>query len=460
MSRAVFPRPLSFRVVSEATSGSQLDSNSHELSQAFSFQQLPFRQEFASQLLHFSILSSRSGSLPIEAFSILLEGIAFGSFSGFIAIPPASTWSRARNSGVRGPPPLRSRQSPLGIQGLSLELLDQLKEHTEALELCVMALDVWCRSFPLRPFFFIAPEDRGGQQQHGPASIWQLAEVMAIVQRTREATRSSAFACELRAADSPRPLAFISNLPFRSAGLVRGWPRLKLKGDFLQYSGLVSTVHNGRFATHVAPLFSVDFWSTVLEATSKALRDGVSIQAKSDQEDRDGAKAMSDYSSSLWFTWLSLPPDSCMDSSGKFVTSSLSSSPSSHADLSIEGSYRRQAQQKAIWKWLVVVLLFLLEPRLLCPPRAAMVMSKLELLRCFVGVLLWLLPELESAPRLSVLETSLKCVIMGQFMLADLLVLGFRQVSLCRAWLRDVTLQWVVLGFVQLAALSSVRTEV
>ena len=194
-----------------------------------------------------------------------------------------------------------------------------------------MALDVWCRSFPSRPFFFVAPEDRGGQQQHGPASIWQVAEVMTIVQRTREATRSSTFACELRAADSPRPLAFISNLSFLSAGLVQGWPKLQLKGDFLQYSGPLShncacgkphrelhgTVHRGRFATQVAPPFPVECWSLVLEATSKALGDGVSIQAKSDQEDRDGAKAMSDCSSSLWFTRLSVSPDSYLDSFGK-----------------------------------------------------------------------------------------------------------------------------------------------
>ena len=37
------------------------------------------------------------------------------------------------------------------------------------------------QKFPVGPFFFVAPEDRGGQQQDGPASIWQLAEVMAIV---------------------------------------------------------------------------------------------------------------------------------------------------------------------------------------------------------------------------------------------------------------------------------------
>ena len=134
-----------------------------ELAQAFSSRQLAFRQEFASELLQLLFFSSKSSTLPFSDFSVLLEEIARGSFCGLIAIPPASTWSRARNSGNRGPPPLRSRDSPLGIQGLSPRLLGQVREHNGALECCVMALEVWCRSFPLRPFFFVAPEDRGGQ---------------------------------------------------------------------------------------------------------------------------------------------------------------------------------------------------------------------------------------------------------------------------------------------------------
>ena len=47
---------------------------------------------------------------------------------------------------------------------------------------------------------------------------------------------------------------------------------------------------------------------------------------------------MSDCSSSPWFSRLSLSPDSQMDSFGKFVTSSLSSFPSSHEGPSVEGS--------------------------------------------------------------------------------------------------------------------------
>ena len=146
VSRAVFtfqfPRALQKNLL--VLSASQ--SVAAELSQAFQCQQLAFRQEFASELLHFPLLPSHSGLLPFNDVSGLLAEIIRGSFCGLIAIPPASTWSRARNSGIRGPSPLRCRYSPLGFQGLPPTLLRQVREHTEALAFCVMALDVWCRS--------------------------------------------------------------------------------------------------------------------------------------------------------------------------------------------------------------------------------------------------------------------------------------------------------------------------
>ena len=155
-----------------------------------------------------------------------------------------------------------------------------------------MALNVWCRCLPSRPFLFVAPEDRGGQLQHVPASIWQVPEVTTIVKRTREATWSCAFACELRAEDCPHPLAFISNLGHLSSRLIQSRPRLQLKGDFLEYSGplrhsctcgknhraLRGIAHRGQFATQVLPMFPVEFWATALEATNKTRWDGVSIQ--------------------------------------------------------------------------------------------------------------------------------------------------------------------------------------
>ena len=129
---------------------------------------------------------------------------------------------------------------------------------------------------------------------------------MAVVNRTREAIRCSAFACELRAANSPRRFAFISNLCHLSSRLVQGWPRLQHKVDFMQNTGplrhscscgkphriLRDIAPRGQFATQVLPLFPVGIWSTVLEATSKTLWDGVSILKDSDQECGDEAKAV------------------------------------------------------------------------------------------------------------------------------------------------------------------------
>ena len=55
--------------------------------------------------------------------------------------------------------------------------------------------------------------------------------------------------------------------------------------------------------------FPVQFWSSVLEARPL----GMAFQFRRkviDQEDRDGVKAVSDFSSSPWFSRLSLSPDS------------------------------------------------------------------------------------------------------------------------------------------------------
>ena len=179
-------------------------------------------------------------------------------------------------------------------------------------------MDQWCQSLPSRPFFFVAPEDRGGQIHTGPASTWQLAEIMAITKRTREAVRSSAFACELRAADSPRPLAFISNLSQLGSGVVQGWPWLRQKGKFLQYTGplphscscgkqhpkLLGVGQERKFARGVSPLCAVDFWTKVLVTASNTLRDGVKFPEESVQDSRGEEQTRLEYSGSPWFSSL------------------------------------------------------------------------------------------------------------------------------------------------------------
>ena len=126
---------------------------------------------------------------------------------------------------------------------------------------------------------------------------------------------------------SPRPLAFTSN--------VQGWPRLQLKHPSCNSSNplrhsctcgknhriLRGIAHRRQFTTKVLPLFLIGFWSTVLEATSKTIRDGVSIQKECDQECGDEAKAILEYSSSPRFTRLSSSLVCLMDCFGKFMDS-------------------------------------------------------------------------------------------------------------------------------------------
>ena len=169
----------------------------------------------------------------------------------------------------------------------------------------------------------------------------------------------------------------------------------------------------GRFATQVAPLFPVEFSSSVLEETSKALRDGVSIQDRSGQEDRDGAKARSDYSSSPWFTRLSLPQT--------VIWVALTSL--------LLRLYRRiplltptlPSKVHCLWipYWLVVVRLFLLDWQLLGSLLVAVVMSRLESLEFFVRVVLLVLPELERTLMCLMVGTRLKSAIMEVVILAD-----------------------------------------
>ena len=88
--------------------------------------------------------------------------------------------------------------------------------------------------------------------------------MMAVVKRSREAVQSSAFACELRAADSPRPLAFISNLCHLGSGMVRA--RLAKSCNRKEVSGTTQAL--SRTAVRVASLI-VNFAASLTEDMSR-----------------------------------------------------------------------------------------------------------------------------------------------------------------------------------------------
>ena len=227
----------------------------------------------------------------------------------------------------------RGRQSPLGMQGLPLKVLDQVREHTEALELCVVQKteEVSCNM---------------GQLRFGRLrKLWRQS---SVVEKQLGAAHSRASYGQ-RIPHVPSPSSAISAI------LAHAWFKagqgcnsketscniqaLSVTGAFVgkiieHFEALLT-----EFATQVLPMFPVGFWATVLET----------LQKGGDQECGDEGKAILECSSSPCVTRLSSSPDSLMDSFGKFMASSFpalaggsshlpSSHPSPRADPSVEGS--------------------------------------------------------------------------------------------------------------------------
>ena len=192
-----------------------------------------------------------------------------------------------------------------------------------------MALDVWCKSVPSRPFFFVAPEDRGGQQQHGPASIWQLAEVIAIVQRTREVTRSSAFACRAtgrRFSTSPRlhqqTCLFSTHASFK-AGHSSGSKETSCSIQARSVAAVLAGRIIGYFAAWLTEdssqrkscrCFRSASGQRCCKQQAKPLGMASQVRRGSSQACGEGANEIHGYSSSPWVANLSSSPDSLMDS--------------------------------------------------------------------------------------------------------------------------------------------------
>ena len=122
----------------------------------------------------------------------LLQELAEGTYHVVLITPPCSTWSRVRGANCRGPPMIRSRAYPWGFPWLSkrhlkdaelgnvlirfmVEVLQVLEQHPRSTEGALVLV------------FGERPEDLGTiwREEDGmrmePASIWQLAELRALV---------------------------------------------------------------------------------------------------------------------------------------------------------------------------------------------------------------------------------------------------------------------------------------
>ena len=150
-------------------------------------------------------------------------------------VPSASTWSRARHSGLAGQHPLRSRSSPLGLSSLSLDDSEKIHHANRELEIIAWVAEqaLHCPS-KLVGLTLIFPEDLGGHISDGPSSLWALREFQ-FLEGTRDARRAACYLCQFTRADYKRPIGVFSNCIHLRDRLSLGWPSFKQVQDRLVY---------------------------------------------------------------------------------------------------------------------------------------------------------------------------------------------------------------------------------
>ena len=167
---------------------------------------------------------------------LLLEHVRAGFFEAVHLVPPAHTWSRVRHSSP-DQPPLRSRDHPLGLTGLSPQLQAKVDQSNREIEIVTWLLEqaTLCSERTVG-VLLIFPEDLGGHEHTGPATIWDNMHLREL-DGACEVQRGAAFLCQIASTEYRRPLGLLSNLAWVKAQMVPGWPRLYKSDQYLLYDG-------------------------------------------------------------------------------------------------------------------------------------------------------------------------------------------------------------------------------
>ena len=203
-------------------------------------------------------------------------------------VPPASTWSRLRNSTSSGQAPLRSRSQPLGTSALDLRATRQVRQANRELEAMF-----WCAEYALDckttkvGLHLIFPEDLCGHRVDGPS----LRESQ-LLEGVNDAHCYAGYLCRIAGAEHKRPIAVLSSGQYFSEQFHRGWPNLILHNDHLSYRGPLPLICgcNGRsvfqgcddqgvFVSAQNRTLGSQFWVALLQSslateTKLSLRDG------------------------------------------------------------------------------------------------------------------------------------------------------------------------------------------
>ena len=167
----------------------------------------------------------------------LLLRIQSGFFFFDFLVPPASTWSRLRNSTSPGQPPLRSRSQPLGTSSLDLRATRQVRQANKELESMLLCAEyaLECKTAKVG-LHLIFPEDLGVHRVDGPTSIWALRESQ-LLEGVNDAHRYAGYLCRFACAEHKRPIAVLSSGRYSSDDFYRGWSNLSLHNNILSYRG-------------------------------------------------------------------------------------------------------------------------------------------------------------------------------------------------------------------------------
>ena len=186
-----------------------------------------------------------------------------------MAVPPASTWSRARHTGT-GQWPLRSRSKPMGLFEATVNDYDRIEHSNKVVEFSwwLAAVALTTRPKPVKIALFFS-EDFGGDQQAGRTSIWAL-EGFRSLQGVGEARRRAAFFCRFAGAEQRRPMGVLTNVAALDQFLYFGWPDFQMQQGRLAYQCPLP---------RSVPLLTRLFWQHIFRALSPvsghvALRNG------------------------------------------------------------------------------------------------------------------------------------------------------------------------------------------
>ena len=177
------------------------------------FRELDILQDASHDLLDFSLQAQIIGEVESGVYHLV------------IASPPCETFSRARHSNRRGPPPVRSREYPRGVPWLAKRWRQQVEAAnalvTFSAQVMAAAATANVRGHWVRALLE-HPEDLGLTNDQVPASIFQWPIIKDLVNTSKYETFAF-WQCHFKA-EFAKPTRLISNIADLSCAGFTGWP--------------------------------------------------------------------------------------------------------------------------------------------------------------------------------------------------------------------------------------------